>query len=416
MSTEAPPKYDGFLSYASADKNAVRRVQSFLQKITRPDGQKLQLFRDQTHLRSGELREELKIALGESRTLIVCCSLAASDSRWVQLEIEIARQNPGQRIALILLSGEPEESIPHSLRELDIRYHDLRRTWRGITWTRAGRDELLRLGAWLSAIDLSKLINWDRRRLFRNATASLALTALPVGLAYYYVDQSRRISAQDLRVVLNFRWIEEQLTLPGAIINQAMSESSRLKMRISPASIPVSIDAGHTPTDKGRLRTQGMLTFEGVELTREALEFPSTGGPYSTSVRTFSFGTSDMGRLSTPSEWQGAMVELWYESLGPAKESGELYTSPLSAKQKDLQAERDRRLWEFYRIEAAERENWINADMHVRAIPIAVEMTLFVRGAQAAQAEARAARLLFFESVRKPIVAYFPPVRITKPV
>ncbi|HEU5283641.1 MAG TPA: toll/interleukin-1 receptor domain-containing protein [Burkholderiales bacterium] len=78
-SGSSEPRFDAFLSYSSADRPLVRRIQRFLESY-RPPGrsQRLKVYLDEIDMRGGSLPENLSTALADSRSLVVCWSAAAA--------------------------------------------------------------------------------------------------------------------------------------------------------------------------------------------------------------------------------------------------------------------------------------------------------------------------------------------------
>lgn len=177
------PRFDAFLSYNSADRPVVRRIQRFLENYRPPNrSRRLKVYLDETDMRGGSLPENLSKALAESRALVVCWSDKAAGSPWVKTEIADFR-NLGQesRIAVVHVGGAGPTVEHEAFTGLKPVEHDLRRGWRAGVLTPAGRLELLRLIAFLTDVDMRVLRNWARRRAFRNALVALAVATLPLG-------------------------------------------------------------------------------------------------------------------------------------------------------------------------------------------------------------------------------------------
>ena len=116
-------RYRAFISYSHADQAWARRLHRALETYrvpTRLVGQATRkgdvprrltpIFRDRDDLSaSGDLSASVRDALARSGTLIVICSPAAADSRWVNEEIRVFRElNPGGDVLAAILSGEPD--------------------------------------------------------------------------------------------------------------------------------------------------------------------------------------------------------------------------------------------------------------------------------------------------------------------
>ena len=182
--TEDGDHWDGFLSYSHADASVARRVHSFLERYPLPEGKRrLRIFLDDTDLRAGELGQELERALSDARSLVVACSPAALDSRWVENEIRGFCTPGGERTVVpLLVRGEPDRMIPSRLRDLEVRFLDLRRGWWGGFLSPRYRIELARGVATIADLPLRTMVNWERRRQLRTA-AFACLFAVCVVLA-----------------------------------------------------------------------------------------------------------------------------------------------------------------------------------------------------------------------------------------
>lgn len=134
-------RYAAFISYSHKDERWAAKLHRSLEgyripkaargrsRITRPAGDRLlPLFRDREELSSSpDLGDVLQQALADSSALIVICSPAAAQSRWVNLEIErFLALGRGDRIQCFIVDGEPfasadparadEECLPPAIR------------------------------------------------------------------------------------------------------------------------------------------------------------------------------------------------------------------------------------------------------------------------------------------------------------
>jgi len=180
------PRFDAFLSYSSADRPLVRRIQRFLESY-RPPGRshRLRVYLDEIDMRGGSLPENLSSALADSRSLVVCWSDEAAHSRWVSSEIgEFRRSGNERRIAIVHVAGAGPTVTHDAFTGIEPVEHDLRRGWRIWLPTPKGKLELLRLIAFLTGVEMRALRNWARRRALRNALGPLVLASLPLGLLF----------------------------------------------------------------------------------------------------------------------------------------------------------------------------------------------------------------------------------------
>jgi tetratricopeptide (TPR) repeat protein len=112
--------YEGFLSYAHADKVIAAKLHRALESYKIPKGVTGKLspiFRDTDELTAHHsLSEKIKGAVTGSKVLIVLCSPAAKASHWVNEEIHLFRQIHGEAsILCVLAEGTPETSFPPAL-------------------------------------------------------------------------------------------------------------------------------------------------------------------------------------------------------------------------------------------------------------------------------------------------------------
>lgn len=177
--------WDVFLSYSSRDGEVVARVQRFLERYWLPDGRRLRVYRDETDIVGGELPEQLRKALGESRCLVVCCSEAAAKSNWVAREIEaFCELAPERPIVPVLVAGEPPANVPPPLRAAELRRSDLRDGWRlGLPRSKT-RVELVRVVAAAAGLEFRELLPLDRNRRRRTTllTTVMTISALAIPL------------------------------------------------------------------------------------------------------------------------------------------------------------------------------------------------------------------------------------------
>ena len=136
------PRYWAFLSYAHEDSSTADWLHRALESFRVPKalvGRRAErfliparlrpIFRDRSELAaSTDLSEEIQEALDSSRHLIVLCSPAAAQSRWVDEEIRTFKQfRPDGEVLAAVVDGEPwasnlpgresEECFPPALRE-----------------------------------------------------------------------------------------------------------------------------------------------------------------------------------------------------------------------------------------------------------------------------------------------------------
>lgn len=121
--------YDAFISYRHLplDKDVADRLQKLLEKrrfvFPGDKGKKkrnLKIFVDKSELpTSGNLGDDIKNALKQSRFLIILYSKETKESRWCMEELRYFRSLHGdtnQNILPMLIEGEPDEVFPEDIR------------------------------------------------------------------------------------------------------------------------------------------------------------------------------------------------------------------------------------------------------------------------------------------------------------
>jgi len=216
-------KYWAYISYSHADERVVRKLHRRLESFRVPGplrgktiagltaGQRLRpVFRDRDELASaGDLRRSLDTALAESGALIVVCSPAAANSRWVNEEIRafIALRGTA-RVFPLIIDGEPNcgdarECFPPALKQAGMEpiAGDLRAHGDG------PRDGVLKIisGLLETGFDSIKQRETQRRNRQALGIAGLAgMVAIATSImAFYALDQRdiarlRREQAEDL--------------------------------------------------------------------------------------------------------------------------------------------------------------------------------------------------------------------------
>jgi len=226
------PRYQAFLSYSHHDSAHADWLHKAIERFAVPKGlvgrvtatgavprSLSPIFRDRHELAaSSDLGQTIRVALKQSRFLIVLCSPAAAASRWVNEEILAFKKLHGERCVLAaIVEGEPwaselpgreaEECFPPALREkIDRKGQstgkraepiaaDLREAGDG---REAGK---LKLIAGMLGLGLDDLVRREQqrrqKRLTYLAAASLAGMTLTSGLAVFAFD--KRDEARDQR-------------------------------------------------------------------------------------------------------------------------------------------------------------------------------------------------------------------------
>lgn len=159
-------------------------MQRFLESwVDTRDGRRLKVFLDETDIRGGGLDSELRRAAHGARTLIVCYSPAAAESRWVEQEVRLFRERAGlDRLAVAIVGGDraPEVVGREFVAGAELRVHDCRRgRWLGPIGLGV-KLELLRLLAFVADVDLRTLRNWHLRRTVASVILFAMLAVVPL--------------------------------------------------------------------------------------------------------------------------------------------------------------------------------------------------------------------------------------------
>lgn len=225
-------RYQAFLSYSHADSDQADWLHKAIERFAVPRGligrvtangpvprSLSPIFRDRHELAaSSDLGQTIRLALKQSRFLVVLCSPAAAASRWVNEEIIAFKKLHGEtRVLAGIVAGEPwtseiagregEECFPPALREK----YDRRGRATGkraepiaadLREDRDGREAgKLKLVAGMLGLGLDDLVRREQqrrqKRLTYIAAASIAGMTVASGLAVFAFD--KRDEARDQR-------------------------------------------------------------------------------------------------------------------------------------------------------------------------------------------------------------------------
>jgi len=203
-------RYGAFLSYSHADERYARWLLQRLEGYRVPKrligtagrhgpvpARLGPVFRDRDELpTAGDLGSTITAALADSAALVVVCSPAAARSRWVNAEADAFRASGrGDRVFCFVVDGDPtgrdpgEACFPPALLAPDVEGGPPREPLAADARAEGdGRDRaFLRLVAGLLGVGYDDLAQREaqrrQRRLVAIAAASLAVTAVALGLA-----------------------------------------------------------------------------------------------------------------------------------------------------------------------------------------------------------------------------------------
>lgn len=209
VAVPATKRFAAFLSYAHVDQAVADRLHKQIETYRLPkrlraaDGGEAavrlgSVFRDRADLAAADsLSDAIRAALAESGALIVLCSPAAVQSRWVNEEVRLFRVlNPGAPVLAAVVRGEPADAMPAALTEdgREPLAADLREEGDG------RKLGFLKIVAALAGVPLDALIQRDAQRNLRRVMAVtvgalLALVAA-VSMMTYAIQQRNEAQAQ----------------------------------------------------------------------------------------------------------------------------------------------------------------------------------------------------------------------------
>ncbi|MBR6159917.1 MAG: toll/interleukin-1 receptor domain-containing protein [Lachnospiraceae bacterium] len=199
-------KYKAFISYRHKDIDEVvaRHVQKIIEryrvpkKIAKTIGKTHvgKVFRDSDELQAASnLSEIIRSAIEESEWLIVICTKRYKESVWCMEEVEhFVELNGREKVLVILVEGEPNESFPSILTEIEVNGHirhieplavDIRGNSEREIIKNLNNEQFRFLSSILK-VDYDDLKNRQRERRIRRiataATAAFTILAVILGL------------------------------------------------------------------------------------------------------------------------------------------------------------------------------------------------------------------------------------------
>lgn len=223
MAADSGLKYRAFISYSHGDEGWARWLQRSLERYRVPrrlraehpdlPGRLYPVFRDREELASStDLSESIQQHMAQSEALIVVCSPAAAQSRWVNEEIRHYQSiGRADRIFCLLVDGSPERDAPDCAFPPAMLNADdgtpLPEPLAADVHGDGKRGALLKIAAGLLGVGIDDLRQRDAQRQVRTwsaiAVGSMAIAVLTIGLAivaYLAREESelRRGQAEDL--------------------------------------------------------------------------------------------------------------------------------------------------------------------------------------------------------------------------
>lgn len=207
-------RYKAFISYSHADARWAQWIHRALERYRVParllaehglaSNRLHPIFRDRDELStSSSLSGVIQDALAASENLVVVCSPAAAQSRWVNEEIKAFKaQGRGDRIFCLIVDGDARTFFPPALADDEPLGADARPQADG------RQDAKLKIIAGLLGIPFGELKDREQRRRARffagAAAASIVLAGVMTALAISAVlagreaERSRALAAQSL--------------------------------------------------------------------------------------------------------------------------------------------------------------------------------------------------------------------------
>ena len=124
-------RYRAFISYSHGDEKVASWFHRYLERYRipsevvvandLPSSRLKPIFRDKDELStSSDLGAEIRLALEQSESMIVMCSTASRESKWVNEEVStFCRLGRADRIHCIVVEGKPPEIFPEVLLKND---------------------------------------------------------------------------------------------------------------------------------------------------------------------------------------------------------------------------------------------------------------------------------------------------------
>jgi tetratricopeptide (TPR) repeat protein len=300
--------YRAFISYSHKDKATATWLHTQLERFTVPKKligtltslgtvpkRRTPIFRDQDELpASGNLGAELEDALSRSLFLIVICSPASAQSKWVNQEIIRFKMLHGSdKVLALIQEGEPNaelaerECFPPALKfdvspdgtitdnlcepiAADLRTHG-----------DGKRLSLLKLISGLTAVQLDDLVQREAARRMRAlvqiSVASVLAAVFAVGLALYAND--RRIDANMQRNIAeqeaaNARAVSDFLVKSFAAASSVQDNPNTITARtiLDRGAKRIGVELKTQPLIQGRLSATIAMAFTNLGLFDQAID------------------------------------------------------------------------------------------------------------------------------------------------
>lgn len=176
--------YDAFISYAHEQQDVAIWLHRLLERYWVPGRRGRTVFLDREHLSADVLAPMIQDALDRSRCLILLCSSAARDSKWVNLEIEhFISRHGGAKVFGARVGSAEDRALPEAIERQAVLAGKLVPELSGVVsnWDRKTRQErelaaLALLGSILG-VDKSQITARRQRAIWLYGIATAVVVA-----------------------------------------------------------------------------------------------------------------------------------------------------------------------------------------------------------------------------------------------
>ena len=288
--------------------SVIRKEAPHLPKHIRP------IFRDQTDIGAGPLLENLRKELEDSRYLIVICSPSASQSEWVNKEVQnFIQMGRGDRIIPFIVAGQPGAADP-SLECFPPALRGGEQAMLGVSVEELGKEKaVVKVVAKLLGLKFDRL--WDRHRrrqrqqlLMRGLmAAALFLAAAIGGFAYWDYHRTKVAYYADY---VECRGVPQGIGELSAAQVQRRHFSWKFESSRYRADRVCSINGSGRPTNTGDADRPADRTFHYRDdgALEYAIEFTPTGkelrkSVYAPDLSIVEFKGGSKGRLQMQAQF-----------------------------------------------------------------------------------------------------------------
>lgn len=266
-------KYYAFISYKREDERWAKWLQKKLEAYGFPIALRKEnpslpskirpVFRDQSELSGGKLKEAIENGLKDSKYLIVICSPRAAKSPWVSKEVQYFIDHGREEYIIPFIIGgspnasDPEnECFPEGLRSLSGENEIL-----GINISEMGRDAAV-IKVIARMFDLRFDTLWQRHERSKRRVRIIILlsvllfTFASLGIGAYMMYLNKQISSErDKTLEANWRMMEDRARIISSIAKQEIEKGNVYESIIALLNIlPENTEKPYVPEIEEALR------------------------------------------------------------------------------------------------------------------------------------------------------------------